>query len=130
MSKNSNGGDYEVGRGKPPRKHQFKKGQSGNPQGREAGSKNFRTDFMEELRTKIEITEGGKKVKISKQRALIKRLINGALSGDAKATTTAVGLLLDFSVSDDVKDNNKPLSEHEIALLKNHLGAERGEHAD
>lgn len=130
MSKNSNGGDYEVGRGKPPRKHQFKKGQSGNPQGREAGSKNFRTDFMEELRTKIEITEGGKKVKISKQRALIKRLINGALSGDAKATTTTVGLLLDFSASDDVKDNAKPLSEHEIALLKNHLGAEGGEHAD
>jgi hypothetical protein len=26
--------DYEIGRGRPPKKHQWKKGQSGNPKGR------------------------------------------------------------------------------------------------
>lgn len=26
--------DYEVGRGRPPKEHQYKKGQSGNPRGR------------------------------------------------------------------------------------------------
>lgn len=26
--------DYEIGRGRPPKKHQWKKGQSGNPNGR------------------------------------------------------------------------------------------------
>jgi len=130
MSKKDNGDDYNVGRGKPPKEHQFKKGQSGNPKGRVSGSKNFRTDFMEELRTQVELTEGGKKIKVSKQRALIKRLINGALNGDAKATTTTVGLLIDFSSSDDVKDNAAPLSEHEMALLKTHLTTQGGDDAE
>ncbi len=31
--KKGRGGDYEVGRGKPPKEHQFKPGQSGSPAG-------------------------------------------------------------------------------------------------
>lgn len=27
-------GDYEIGKGKPPKKHQFQKGESGNPKGK------------------------------------------------------------------------------------------------
>lgn len=34
MSKRRDTRDYEVGHGKPPKEHQFKKGQSGNPKGR------------------------------------------------------------------------------------------------
>ena len=34
MSSRRPSGDYEVGYGKPPKKHQFKRGQSGNPKGR------------------------------------------------------------------------------------------------
>ena len=127
MNKTNNDKEYNVGRRKPSKKHQFKKGQSGNPKGRLSGTKNFRTDFMEELHTQIELTEGGKKIKVSKQRALIKRLLNGALNGDAKATTTTVGLLIDFKCADDIKDNAAPLSEHEMDLLKTHLTTERGE---
>ena len=36
-------GDYEVGYGKPPKKHQFKPGQSGNRQGRKKSRNAFRT---------------------------------------------------------------------------------------
>jgi hypothetical protein len=32
-------GEYEVGYGKPPKHSRFKKGKSGNPQGRSKGTK-------------------------------------------------------------------------------------------
>jgi hypothetical protein len=32
-------GDYRVGKGKPPKEHQFQRGQSGNPKGKTAATK-------------------------------------------------------------------------------------------
>jgi Tfp pilus assembly protein PilX len=32
-------GDYKVGKGKPPKEHQFQRGQSGNPKGKTAATK-------------------------------------------------------------------------------------------
>jgi hypothetical protein len=55
----SDGRDYDVGYRKPPREHQFKPGQSGNPKGRPRGSKSFTTLLVEELGTKITIQENG-----------------------------------------------------------------------
>jgi hypothetical protein len=118
--------DYDVGYKKPPKAGQFQPGKSGNPRGRSKNIKNFRTDFMEELDQKIELSEGGKKVKVSKQQALIKRLINGAINGDAKATATVVPLILDFSDVDDIKNNAKPLTDQESLLLRNYLQTGEG----
>ncbi len=123
MTTNNNTGHFGglVGFKNPPKNGQFKKGTSGNLKGKKKGVKNFRTDLLDELHTKIEISEGGKKVKITKQKALIKRMINGALNGDIRATNTLVPLILDFSGSEDVKNNSKPLTEQELNILKNFL---------
>ena len=53
------GSDHDGGYGKPPRHSQFKKGQSGNPQGRPKGSRNFSTDLKETLEKLIRITDQG-----------------------------------------------------------------------
>src|SRR4051794_35897587 len=45
--------DYEVGRGKPPKHSQFRKGQSGNPCGRPRGAKNFDTLLIKALDEKV-----------------------------------------------------------------------------
>ena len=87
--RNSNG-DYEVGYGKPPKGTQFKPGQSGNPRGRPKGTKNLKTDLMEELREKIVIREGDRPQKVSKQRAMVKSVVNRAIKGDPRSTSIAL----------------------------------------
>ena len=84
----ADGADYEVGYRRPPRSGQFKKGQSGNPEGRRRGSKNFSTELKEELQEKISIRENGKVKRISKQRAMLKSLSVKAVQGDTKAAMT------------------------------------------
>ena len=50
----------KVGPGNPPRHTRFKPGQSGNPNGRPKGSKNFATILQQQLTKKITITVDGK----------------------------------------------------------------------
>jgi hypothetical protein len=55
--------EYEVGYGKPPKSTRFQPGQSGNPRGRPKGTKNLKTDLIEELHETIEIREGNRSAK-------------------------------------------------------------------
>jgi Family of unknown function (DUF5681) len=77
-----------VGYRQPPKRHQFQLGESGNPNGRPKGTRNFKADLRDELDEIISFREGGRDVSISKQRALIKRLVASAIEGDARAIAT------------------------------------------
>jgi hypothetical protein len=87
-------GDHEVGFGKPPRHTRFQPGQSGNPRGRPKGTKNLKTDLIEELGEKILVHEGGQARKLSKQRALVKALFARALKGDVRAANLVVSMTM------------------------------------
>jgi hypothetical protein len=76
--------DYEIGYGKPPSASRFRKGESGNPAGRPRGSKNLATLFEKELKERIRINENGRSRSINKQEAMVKYLVNKALSGDRR----------------------------------------------
>ncbi len=76
---------YEVGHGKPPMHTRFKKGMSGNPKGRPKGTRNFRADVNEVLRTPVKLLSNGKTKNLSTQLAGLMRLREDALKGDAKA---------------------------------------------
>ena len=112
---------HEVGYKKPPKHTRFKKGQSGNPRGRPKGTKNFKTDLMEELSEQVIISEGGKQMPVSKQRALIKRTTQKALSGDMRA----IGMLADWTMRpfEHVADEpaNDELSPDDEAILERYL---------
>lgn len=93
MSKYKNG-DYEVGKGKPPKSTQWKKGQSGNPKGRSKKQKaTFEEDVSAVLGEEVEVTEGGKKVVTTKRRLLLKQIIHSALQGNPTMARLALPLL-------------------------------------
>lgn len=77
--------DFEVGYKKPPRHSRFRKGQSGNPNGRPKGTRNLRTLAEKELNQRIVIREGGIERRISKGEALVKAQYNKAIKGDTRA---------------------------------------------
>ena len=110
---------YEVAYKKPPKKNQFKKGQSGNPKGRPKLIKNFDEDLREETKKTLFIVENGKKIKITKQQALIKKIIALALNGD-KATMKLLSALLNklHLEAEDVKED---ITEADKKILNDYL---------
>jgi hypothetical protein len=101
-----------VGYKKPPKDHQFLPGQSGNPHGRPKG-RNFKSDLREELAETIAFRDGARDVMISKQRALIKRLIAEAIRGD----TRAIASVLSFcsrAFGDEDDDEQRSAEDSEI----------------
>ena len=118
MSKLNND-DYAVGYGKPPASAQFRKGQSGNRSGRPKGTKNLKTDLLEELSEKVTLKEGERTRKVTKQRAMLKTLLAKALKGDPRAATTLIALLgrvCDLGASD--VPASEPLSVDEAEALE------------
>lgn len=85
-------GDYDVGYGKPPKHTRFKKGRSGNPKGRPKGSRNFSTDLKATLGEGVRVNAGGRPRTVSTQLALLMRLREKALNGDARAMDLYVEL--------------------------------------
>ena len=81
-----------VGPGNPPRHTRFKPGQSGNPNGRPKGSKNFATILHQQLRKKVTITVDGKPKRVTVQEVIARRLANDSMKGTTKAMELLIRL--------------------------------------
>jgi hypothetical protein len=76
--------DDKVGYCRPPKHSRFKPGQSGNPRGRPRKNRSIEAMIKSELDQTVVLKEGGREIRLSKREALIKQLVNRAISGDLK----------------------------------------------
>ncbi|API57992.1 hypothetical protein BSL82_00640 [Tardibacter chloracetimidivorans] len=98
---------YEVGYGKPPAEHRFRKGQSGNAGGRPKGAKNrvprgqgldFGTQpanqmLLEEAYRTVSIREGDKVIELPVIKAVFRSMGVSAMKGNRLAQTTMAELV-------------------------------------
>lgn len=76
--------DYKVGYKKPPKATQFKKGRSGNGAGKKPRTKNMVSLINRELDQLVTMKENGKEIRLPKREAIVKRLVNLALTGSPR----------------------------------------------
>lgn len=108
----------EVGYGKPPRRTQFVKGQSGNPTGRPKGSQNLTTVLTKASRQRVKITENGRTRHVTKFEATMLQLFNKAASGDLRAIASLLDWIKYFSESDQSTVASTSPHERDASVMK------------
>ncbi|HVR89854.1 MAG TPA: DUF5681 domain-containing protein [Novosphingobium sp.] len=111
----------KVGYGSPPEHTRWAKGQSGNPRGRSKGKANFASDLAAELSETIQVSEGGKPKRITKQRALLKSLVTSGIKGDVRAAQLMMNWAAASTEQPEGHGGLPPLGAGDLKLLKNYL---------
>lgn len=111
-------GDYDVGRGKPPKHTRWKAGQSGNPAGRPKGARGMHKQLLAHLQplrdivsgemyASVTVRDGGKTKKMPALQAITRATIKSAATGSAMAQRTM--LILQKGIEDNAADVNAKL---------------------
>jgi len=111
---------YTVGYKRPPAHTRFRQGQSGNPRGRPRGSKSLKSILQNELDRRINITENGKRKKVSVSEALVKKQIAKALGDSDRARDKLFDMVLRHALDGDGQASATSSGDEEkfLALMK------------
>ena len=93
---------YRVGPGRPPREHQFKPGQSGNPKGAKRKSKSMAPDLKaaleQALNKTVRLKQGEKERVVTMATAGIEQLVAQYVKGDRHARRDLIKLAQELGV--------------------------------
>jgi hypothetical protein len=108
----------EVGYKRPPRHSRFRKGRSGNPNGRAKGWRSFASLLGAALDGRVTVNENGKRSKISKREAIIRQLVNRSASADLKAIAMVVALMQQAEGAAATPAKIEDLDEADLKVLR------------
>jgi len=115
----SHNGNYKVGRGKPPKDTQFKKGDGRKRPGRPKGSKNLATIIMEAARDQVTVTIDGKKRKISKKQSAAIQLANAGATGNPRLLVKFLDLIAEIEAqAEATRPSEYPFSDVDIKIIR------------
>ena len=120
---------YTVGYGRPPVHSRFKPGRSGNPKGKEKGSKGLKAVVATVFNEKISVRTPRGVRKVTKIEALVQKLMNEALTGDGKAVQQIVRLAKDAGLADvaeAIEAATHQLAAEDQQILDRYLGPGKG----
>jgi Family of unknown function (DUF5681) len=86
-------GNYPVGYCRPPLESRFKKGHSGNPNGRRAGQQNLQTIFERVMHSKVPVRRGKKVVQKPMCEAILATHGRKAANGDTRSAAIIISLV-------------------------------------
>jgi hypothetical protein len=89
-------GSYLVGKGRPPSSGKFAVDDGRKRGRREKGTKNLATDFLDEMAKPVTLSVNGEQKKVSRQRAIVMRLLDNASRGQSRAIDTAFKYRIQF----------------------------------
>ena len=114
--------EEETGYGKPPKKHQFKKGVSGNPRGRPKGRSSLLSDLNKIVNQKISVNLNGQNMRLTKRQAFLQRVANDAIAGGANAGRLLYELLkLEAEQPDNAGMSASERNKQDQAILESFL---------
>jgi hypothetical protein len=123
---------YRVGRGRPPRQHQFKRGQSGNPAGRPKGARGLSQIVIEQLLKQVTVKENGKQIQVPALAAVASSVTFDALKGgDPKLGLALLHFAIrldppDHSADDDVAADEPQIAPEDATLLADYVAIHAG----
>lgn len=110
---------YDVGYKKPPKRTQFKKGESGNLKGRPRGAKSLKTIARRLLTEKISVRTARGESRVTRIEAMMMKLIESASKGDFRSLQAMFTLYQQVMPDEplDVAVADVPLSAADAATL-------------
>jgi len=110
--------EYRVGPGRPPREHQWKPGQSGNPRGKRPSMlPDLKALFERALNNKVKLTHGEREEIATKLAAGMDMLVDQFVAGDARARRDVIAFanLLGVDLASQSRKIEQALKEHHTA---------------
>jgi hypothetical protein len=117
----------KVGYRRPPRRTRFKKGQSGNPNGRPQGRANAKTIVARAINEKVTLREGETKRAMTKLEGMLQAHMVKAIKGDARSANLVINLVTRLGLLAETENKTfTALSEEDHAILDEYVRSKTG----